>query len=78
MVPTAPTDCIVPSRENFPIPSDGNWTPFTVVENQVFDNDCLTRFYLGSLSSTASCLPDDNTCMLDRALDDLPVLTTPR
>lgn len=69
MAPIAVTDCAVPPEEALPTPSDGIWTPFTVVGNQIFDNDCLTRFYLGSLSSTASCLPADNACMLDRALE---------
>ncbi|KAF9645480.1 hypothetical protein BDM02DRAFT_504283 [Thelephora ganbajun] len=70
MTPAAATDCTVPPEEALPrIPNDGNWTPFTVVENQAFDNDCLTRFYLNTLAPTASCLPDDNPCMMDRALE---------
>ena len=68
MAPTAATDCVVPAQENLPTPSNDNWTPFTTAEYQTFDNDCLTRFYLGSLSSMASCPPDDNPCMIDRAL----------
>ena len=69
MAPSAATDCAVPPEEVLPTPTDSNWTPFTVVGNQLFDNECLTRFYLVSLSSMASCLPDDNACMLDRALE---------
>ena len=69
MTPSAATDCTVPPEEVLPTPADSNWTPSTVVGNQLFDNDCLTRFYLVSLSSTVSCLPDDNACMLDRALE---------
>lgn len=71
MAPTAATDCAVLPEEALLIPSDGVWTPFTVVGNQAFDNDCLTRFYLQSFSSTASCLPDDNACMLDSALSGI-------
>ena len=66
MTPTAPSDCAVPPEEAFPTPSDGNWTPVTLVEDQAFDNDCLTRFYLQYF--TASCSPDDNICMIERAL----------
>jgi len=69
MAPTAATDCIVPPEEALPTPVDSNWTPFTFLDGQVFSNDCLSRFYLGSLSSTASCVPSDNTCMIDRALE---------
>jgi len=71
MDPSAATDCVVPPEEVPSTPADSNWSPFTLVGNQFFGNDCLTRFYLVSLSSVASCPPDDNTCMLDRALEPL-------
>jgi len=64
MYPTAASDCVVPP-ENTSIA----WSPFTVVGTQFFDNDCLTRLYLDALSSAAPCPLDDNTCMIDRALE---------
>jgi len=70
MDPAAAADCITSPEDALPTPARTNWTPFTVVENQFFDNDCLTRFYLNTLSPTASCLSGDNICMIERALQD--------
>jgi len=69
MDPTEFKDCQVPQEESITTPSDNNWTPVTLSGADTFDNDCLTRFYLNKLSSTASCPPSDNACMIDRALD---------
>ena len=69
MDPTELKDCLVPQGESITTPSDSNWTPVTLAGADTFDNDCLTRFYLDKLSSTTSCPPNDNACMIDRALD---------
>ena len=69
MAPTTAADCLVPPKKASLVPSGNNWTPFTVVGDQVFDNDCLSRHYLDTLSHTASCPPNDNACMMDRALE---------
>jgi hypothetical protein len=68
MTPTDRENCVAPPEESLPTPS-GNWSPFTLAGANTFDNDCLTRLYLNSLSPTASCLPNDNACMIDRALE---------
>jgi hypothetical protein len=74
MAPTTVADCAVPLEEVLFTLADGNWIPFTVVGTQVFNNDCLTRFYLNTLSATASCLSNDNVCMIDSALELLDAI----